>query len=140
LQRGNEEIRARTDKACPRFAPGEPLPAARLSIYSLIACRSKIQLGRPGARSGRIFLDYLRNGRGNTAAGAYSPRVKAGFPIAAPVTWAKVENRSIAISGEELSQEAGEFDRLLVSRPMPGSLDDCPAQVAGNFLQKRSSR
>jgi bifunctional non-homologous end joining protein LigD len=45
----------------------------------------------PGARSGRIFLDYLRHGRGNTAAGAYSPRVRAGFPIAAPVTWSQVE-------------------------------------------------
>jgi bifunctional non-homologous end joining protein LigD len=45
----------------------------------------------PAGRTGRIFLDYLRNGRGNTAAGAYSPRVRAGFPIAAPVTWKQVE-------------------------------------------------
>jgi bifunctional non-homologous end joining protein LigD len=45
----------------------------------------------PTARSGRIFLDYLRNGRGNTAAGAFSPRVRAGYPIAAPITWAQVE-------------------------------------------------
>ena len=50
----------------------------------------------PGARSGRIFLDYLRNGRGNTAAGAFSPRVRAGFPIAAPVTWAQVETGIMA--------------------------------------------
>jgi bifunctional non-homologous end joining protein LigD len=45
----------------------------------------------PAGRAGRIFLDYLRNGRGNTAAGAYSPRVRPGFPIAAPVTWKQVE-------------------------------------------------
>jgi bifunctional non-homologous end joining protein LigD len=45
----------------------------------------------PAGRPGRIFLDYLRNGRGNTAAGAYSPRVRPGFPIAAPVTWKQVE-------------------------------------------------
>jgi bifunctional non-homologous end joining protein LigD len=42
-------------------------------------------------RPGRLFIDYLRNGRGTTAAGAWSPRVRPGFPIAAPVTWRQVE-------------------------------------------------
>ncbi|ESX17285.1 MULTISPECIES: DNA ligase D [unclassified Mesorhizobium] len=45
----------------------------------------------PAARGGRIFLDYLRNGRGNTAIGAFSPRARLGFPIAHPVTWKQVE-------------------------------------------------
>jgi bifunctional non-homologous end joining protein LigD len=45
----------------------------------------------PEKRRGRIYIDYLRNGRGTTAVGAYSPRVRPGFPIAAPVTWAHVE-------------------------------------------------
>jgi bifunctional non-homologous end joining protein LigD len=42
-------------------------------------------------RRGRLFIDYLRNGRGTTAVGAYSPRARPGFPIAAPVTWRQVE-------------------------------------------------
>jgi len=42
-------------------------------------------------RSGKVFIDYLRNGRGNTAIGAYSPRARPGFPVAAPVTWRDVE-------------------------------------------------
>ena len=46
----------------------------------------------PAKRAARIFIDYLRNGRGTTAVGIYSPRARPGFPIAAPVSWRQVEN------------------------------------------------
>jgi bifunctional non-homologous end joining protein LigD len=46
----------------------------------------------PSQRAQRIYIDYLRNGRGTTAIGAYSPRARQGFPVAAPVTWRDVEN------------------------------------------------
>jgi bifunctional non-homologous end joining protein LigD len=42
-------------------------------------------------RRGRLFVDYLRNGRGTTAIGTYSPRARPGFPIAAPVTWGELQ-------------------------------------------------
>ncbi|MCK1420272.1 DNA ligase D [Bradyrhizobium sp. 182] len=49
-------------------------------------------LSAQAKRRDRIFLDYLRNGRGTTAIGTYSPRAREGFPIAAPVTWKRIES------------------------------------------------
>src|ERR1041385_2441032 len=62
-------------------------------VVSELAARFPDQyiLSAQARRRGRIFLDYLRNGRGTTAIGTWSPRAREGFPIAAPVTWARIE-------------------------------------------------
>jgi len=43
-------------------------------------------------RVGRIFIDYLRNGRGATAIMPYAARARANAPVAAPVSWTELRD------------------------------------------------
>ncbi|MBB5713246.1 DNA ligase D [Sphingomonas aerophila] len=47
-------------------------------------------------RKGRIFVDYLRNGRGSTAIMPYAARARAGAPVAVPVSWTELRDMTSA--------------------------------------------
>ena len=42
-------------------------------------------------RAGKILIDFLRNGRNNTAVAPYSTRARAGAAVSMPVAWDELE-------------------------------------------------
>jgi bifunctional non-homologous end joining protein LigD len=65
-------------------------------------------------RKGKIYLDYLRNGRGASAVASYSLRARPGFPVATPIAWKELRK----ISG------GGAFNRLNVHARLEGLAED----------------
>ena len=49
-----------------------------------------IEVMTKAKRGGKIFVDYLRNGRGATAVSSYSLRNNPGATVAMPITWAEL--------------------------------------------------
>ncbi|MNM29921.1 putative ATP-dependent DNA ligase YkoU [compost metagenome] len=63
------------------FAHGFADALAQSQPHRFLATASK------RLRNKRIFVDYLRNGRGATAVASYSLRARPGAPVAMPLAW-----------------------------------------------------
>jgi len=64
------------------------------------------------ARKGKIFIDWLRNGRGATAVVPYSTRSSARAPIATPVDWSELAR-----------VQSDQFDLANIARRVAGGRD-----------------
>ncbi|HEY5803516.1 MAG TPA: DNA ligase D [Lysobacter sp.] len=71
-----------------RFAHGFADALARSEPDRFLATASKT------LRNKRIFVDYLRNGRGATAVASYSLRARPGAPVAMPLAWSELAKLS----------------------------------------------
>ena len=71
-----EQLKAFTKALAERMAEDSP------ERYTANALKAR--------RHGRIFVDYLRNGRGATFIAPYSPRAREHATVATPVDWAEL--------------------------------------------------
>ena len=46
---------------------------------------------RKEQRKGRIFIDWIRNGRGATSVAPYSLRAREGAPVSMPISWKELD-------------------------------------------------
>jgi bifunctional non-homologous end joining protein LigD len=81
------------------YAPLKPhadWPAVKEFAHSLAKAMAAdspkryLAMASKAARRGRIFVDYLRNGRGATAVAAYSTRARAEATVSTPLAWGEL--------------------------------------------------
>jgi bifunctional non-homologous end joining protein LigD len=77
------------------------------------------------SRKGKVFIDYLRNGRGATSIAPYSTRARPGAPVSTPLFW------------DEL--DAGVRGNSFDVRNLPERLESLAADPWADFTKVRQS-
>lgn len=64
-------------------------------VDAIVQTNPKLFIGKmtKSARTGKIFIDYLRNQKGATAVAPYSTRARDNAPVAAPIAWSELNAR-----------------------------------------------
>jgi len=79
--------------------PEQQWPAVKEFAHNIVLAMEKetpsLYLTRmtKADRKGKIYLDYLRNERGATSVAPWSPRARAGAPVAIPLSWRELGAR-----------------------------------------------
>lgn len=81
-------------------------------------------------RKGRIFIDFFRNDRGSTAIAAWSPRARAGAPVAVPLPWEDLPSLS----------RADLFTVESLRRRLGGGADDDPWAEMDSMTQSLTAK
>ena len=76
-----------------RHAWDEVKAFTRAVVEGMVASQPDRYTSNPlkARRRGRIFVDYLRNGRGATSIAAYSTRSRPGAPVSTPLAWEELD-------------------------------------------------
>ena len=86
-------------------------------------------------RSGRIFLDYLRNDRMSTAVAPLSPRGRPGAPVSMPIDWRQARadldpsRFTVATAPALLAKSKAWADYCDAERPLEGAIRKLTARA-----------
>jgi bifunctional non-homologous end joining protein LigD len=69
-------------------------------------------------RTGKIFVDWLRNQRGSTAVMPYSARARENAPVAVPVSWEELDG--LASAHEFTIRDAGKLLERAAGKALQG--------------------
>lgn len=90
----------------------------------------------PAGRDGKIYIDYVQNGRGRLVVAPYSVRPRAGATVSAPLRWAEV-GQGLSMEDFTIRTMPGRA-RDLDADPLQGVLSDEPDLMAAlDALQRK---